>query len=98
MMHLHSAFLCIVVHPKRFTIMWGGGVSPQPQDNGTSALTTPATSGETSSYIFRYYWDISRDPSGYTKMREYYLKYIHSHDLNLAVFAAYLKECGQKHK
>ncbi len=24
------AFLCIVVHPKRFTIMWGGGVYPQP--------------------------------------------------------------------
>ncbi len=31
MMHLYSA-LCIVVQPKRFTIMWvgGGGVSPQP--------------------------------------------------------------------
>ncbi len=30
MMHLYSA-LCIVVHPKRFKIMWGGGggVSPQ---------------------------------------------------------------------
>ncbi len=28
MKHLYSA-LCIVVHPKRFTIM-GGGVSPQP--------------------------------------------------------------------
>ncbi len=28
MMHLYSVF-CIVVHPKRFTIM-GGGVSPQP--------------------------------------------------------------------
>ncbi len=25
MMHLYSALLCIVVHPKRFTIMWGGG-------------------------------------------------------------------------
>ncbi len=24
MMHLYSALLCIVVHPKRFTIMWGG--------------------------------------------------------------------------
>ncbi len=23
-MQLYSAFLCIVVHPKRFTIMWGG--------------------------------------------------------------------------
>ncbi len=47
MMHLYSALLCIVVHPKHFTIMWGGGgVSPQPsmmrrlsQDNGASALT-----------------------------------------------------------
>ncbi len=52
MMHLYSA-LCIVVHPKRFTIMWGGGdlssttTSVQHplggdgwQDNGTSALTT----------------------------------------------------------
>ncbi len=29
MMHLYSALLSIVVHPKRFTIM-GGGVSPQP--------------------------------------------------------------------
>ncbi len=25
MMHLYSALMCIVVHPKRFTIMWGGG-------------------------------------------------------------------------
>ncbi len=25
MMHLYNALLCIVVHPKRFTIMWGGG-------------------------------------------------------------------------
>ncbi len=32
MMNLYSALLCIVVHPKRFTIMCvcGGGVSPQP--------------------------------------------------------------------
>ncbi len=52
-MHLCIALLCIVVHPKRFTIMWG--VSPQlppqcaasiwmmrrlPQDNGASALST----------------------------------------------------------
>ncbi len=29
MTHLYSALLCIAVHPKRFTIMWGG-VSPQP--------------------------------------------------------------------
>ncbi len=26
MMHLYSALLCIVVHPKHFTIMWGGGL------------------------------------------------------------------------
>ncbi len=25
MMYLYSALLCIVVHPKRFTIIWGGG-------------------------------------------------------------------------
>ncbi len=51
-MHLYSALLCIVVHPKHFTIMWG--VSPQtpqcaastwmmrwlPQENGASALST----------------------------------------------------------
>ncbi len=31
MIHLYSALLCIAVHPKRFTIMWGGGgVPPQP--------------------------------------------------------------------
>ncbi len=24
-MHSYSALLCIAVHPKRFTIMWGGG-------------------------------------------------------------------------
>ncbi len=29
MMDLYSALLCIVVHPKCFTIIWGG-VSPQP--------------------------------------------------------------------
>ncbi len=53
MMHLYSALLCIVVHPKRFTIMWGGSflnhhqcaasiwmMRRLPQDNGTSALTT----------------------------------------------------------
>ncbi len=52
-MHLYSTLLCIAVHPKRFTIMWGGG-SPQPppgcsihlddatlpQNNDASALTT----------------------------------------------------------
>ncbi len=28
MMHLYSDLLCIALHPKHFTIMWG--VSPQP--------------------------------------------------------------------
>ncbi len=62
MMHLYSALLCIVVHPKHFTIMWGGGgVSPQPPpvcsihlDDVTAATGqrhqcthhTPATGGE----------------------------------------------------
>ncbi len=61
MMHLYSALLCIVVHPKRFTIMWG--VSPQPPpvcsihlDDATAATGqwrpcahhTPATGGEES--------------------------------------------------
>ncbi len=31
MMHLYSALLCIVVHPKRFTIMWGGSLLNQHQ-------------------------------------------------------------------
>ncbi len=30
MMHLYRALLCIAIHPKRFTIMWGRRVSPQP--------------------------------------------------------------------
>ncbi len=61
MMHLYSALLCIAVHPKRFTIMWGWGVSPQPPpvcsihlDDATAATGqqrqcahhTPATGGE----------------------------------------------------
>ncbi len=59
MMHLYSAFLCIAVHPKRYTIKWG--VSPQPPpvcsihlDDATAATGqwrqcahhTPATGGE----------------------------------------------------
>ncbi len=53
-------FLCIVVHPKRFAIMWGGGslnhhqcaastwmIRRLPQDNGSQcAHHTPATDGE----------------------------------------------------
>ncbi len=57
--YLYSAFLCIFVHPKRFTVMWG--VSPQPPpvcsihlDDATAATGqrrqcahhTPATGGE----------------------------------------------------
>ncbi len=34
MMHLYSALLCIAIHPKRFTIIWGG-VSPQPPPGAT---------------------------------------------------------------
>ncbi len=31
MKQLYSTLLCNAIHPKRFTIMWGGGgVSPQP--------------------------------------------------------------------
>ncbi len=51
---IYIALLCIVVHPKRFTIMWGGGsllnhhqcaastwmIRRLPQDNSASALTT----------------------------------------------------------
>ncbi len=59
MKHLYSALLCMVVHPKRFTIMWG--VSPQPPpvcsiylDDAMAATVqrrqcahhTPATGGE----------------------------------------------------
>ncbi len=54
MTHLYSALLCIAVHPKRFTIMWGVGsllIHHQcaastwmmrwlPQNNNASAFTT----------------------------------------------------------
>ncbi len=61
-MHLYSTLLCIVAHPKRYTIMWGG-VSPQPPpvcsihlDDETAATGqrrqcahhTPATGGDES--------------------------------------------------
>ncbi len=60
MMHLYCAVLCIAVHPKHFTIMWGGGGSPHPPpvssihlDDATAATGqqcqcthhTPATGG-----------------------------------------------------
>ncbi len=40
MMHLYSALLCIAVHPKRFTIMWGG-------------ISSTTTSDFRSSYPFK---------------------------------------------
>ncbi len=56
MRHLYSALLCIVVHPKRFTIIWGGLSQPPPVcsihlDDATAATAqrrqcahhTPAT-------------------------------------------------------
>ncbi len=60
MMHLYSALLCIAVHTKHFTIMWGGGsLQPPPVcsihlDDATAATGqrrqcahhTPATGGE----------------------------------------------------
>ncbi len=55
MVHLYSALLCIVVHPKRFTIMGGGdGVKSIHLDDVTAATGqrrqcahhTPATGGE----------------------------------------------------
>ncbi len=52
-MHFYNTLLCIVVHPKRFTIIWGGSLLNHhqcaastwmmrrlPQDKGASALTT----------------------------------------------------------
>ncbi len=58
MMHLYSV-LCTAVHPKRFTIMWGGSPQPPPVcsihlDDVTAATGqrrqcahhTPATGGE----------------------------------------------------
>ncbi len=43
-----ALLLCIAIHPKRFTIMWGGGVSPQPPPVCSIHLDhhTPATGGE----------------------------------------------------
>ncbi len=51
MMLLYSALLGIVVHPKRFTIMWGGGVHLDDVTAATGqrrqcAHHTPATGGE----------------------------------------------------
>ncbi len=52
MMHLYSALLCIAVHPKRFTIMWGGSllhlddVTAATGQRRQCAHHTPATGGE----------------------------------------------------
>ncbi len=40
MMHLYSALLCIAVHPKRFTIMGGGGLS-----STTTSVQHPSAMG-----------------------------------------------------
>ncbi len=54
-MHLYSALLCIAIHPKRFTIMWGFSPQPPPVCSNHLAATgqrrqcahhTPATGGE----------------------------------------------------
>ncbi len=57
-MHLYSALLCIVVHPKCFTIMWG--VSPQPPpvcsihlDDATAATGLPLVRSPHTSYRWR---------------------------------------------
>ncbi len=57
MMHLYSALLCIAVHPKHFTIMWGGGglsstatsvQHPLGWCNGCHRTTAPVRSPHTS--------------------------------------------------
>ncbi len=55
MMHLYSVLLCIAVHPKRFTIMWGVSSQLPPVcsihlddtvQRRQCAHHTPATGGE----------------------------------------------------
>ncbi len=55
MMHLYSTLLCITVHPKRFTIMWGGISStttsvqhPLGWCDGSHRTTAPVGSPHTS--------------------------------------------------
>ncbi len=62
-MHLYSALLCIVVHPKRFTIIWGGLSStttsvqhPLGWCDGSHSTTAPVRSPHTS-----YRWRGDRD-------------------------------------
>ncbi len=63
MRHLYSALLCIVVHPKRFTIIWGGLSSttnsvqhPLGWCDGSHRTTAPVRSPHTS-----YRWRGERD-------------------------------------
>ncbi len=63
MKHLYSALLCIVVHPKRFTIIWGGLSStttsvqhPLGWCDGSHRTTAPVRSPHTS-----YRWREERD-------------------------------------
>ncbi len=60
MKHLYSALLCIVVHPKRFTIIWGGLSStttsvqhPLGWCDGSHRTTAPVRSPHTS-YIYAF--------------------------------------------
>ncbi len=62
-MHLYSALLCIVVHPKHFTIIWGGLSStttsvqhPLGWCDGSHRTTAPVRSPHTS-----YRWRGERD-------------------------------------
>ncbi len=62
MMHLYSALLRIAVHPKHFTIMWGGGgVSPQPPPvcsihlDDLESLTVFLLEGSIAVKVFVYY-------------------------------------------
>ncbi len=63
MMHLHSALLCITIHLKCFTIMWGGLSStttsvlhPPGWCDGSHSTTVPVRSPHTS-----YRWRGERD-------------------------------------
>ncbi len=64
MKHLYSALLCIAIHPKRFTMMWGGGLSstttsvqhPLGWCDGSHRTTAPVRSPHTS-----YRWRGERD-------------------------------------
>ncbi len=80
MKHLYSALLCIVVHPKRFTIIWGGLSStttsvqhPLGWCDGSHRTTAPVRSPHTS-----YRWRGERDRANQV-------------DVNRSSFHIYLK-------